>query len=219
MKYLSFSLWGCDKVYNIGIIRNAILSKKLYPEWKFVVFYDESVPLETIVTLEMLDVKLINMSNSKIYGMFWRFLAIDFDDCEYAIFRDADSRISKREVSAVNAWIESKKALHIMRDHPAHIIPYGNDSVGIMGGMWGIKGRLLNITDLISNYQFITHEKIYGNDQKFLKIIYEMFKNDSMVHDEFYEKKSFPIKREGKRFIGERIGIFEEPITNECDDL
>lgn len=36
-----------------------------------------------------------------------------------------------------------------------------------------------------------------------------------MTHDEFFEKKSFPIKRENYRFVGERIDEFENPLTDD----
>jgi hypothetical protein len=48
MKYLSFSLWGDKPIYNVGAIRNAELWKNIYPDWQMVVFYDQTVPKETI---------------------------------------------------------------------------------------------------------------------------------------------------------------------------
>ena len=34
--------------------------------------------------------------------------------------RDLDSRISSREVAAVNEWLRTDEPLHVMRDHPGH---------------------------------------------------------------------------------------------------
>ena len=51
MNYLSFSLWGDNPMYNIGAIKNAELWKNIYPEWEMVVFYDNTVPTETIEKL------------------------------------------------------------------------------------------------------------------------------------------------------------------------
>ena len=45
--------------------------------------------------------------------------------------RDLDSRISAREVAAVEEWRkESNYTIHSMRDHPLH-------NVGLGGGSWG----------------------------------------------------------------------------------
>ena len=101
-----------------------------------------------------------------------------------------------------------------MRDHPAHGVPYGNDEMGILGGMWGIKSKKVSMKDLIMDYT-MGKTLSYGSDQSFLKSIYRQFVNDKCTHDEFYENKQFPIKRENGRFVGERINIDENPLTND----
>jgi hypothetical protein len=63
MKYLSFSLWGDKPIYNVGTIRNAELCKEIYPDWQMVVYYDNTVPNETISKLENLDVKVIDITS------------------------------------------------------------------------------------------------------------------------------------------------------------
>ena len=214
MKYLSFSLWGSEPIYSIGAIKNAELWKELYPDWQMVVFYDNTVPYDIINSLKNMGVLCEDMSNKGIYGMFWRFFAVDLPNSEYAIFRDTDSRISLREKMAVDEWLSSGKTLHVMRDHPYHMIPCGNDRLGILGGMWGIKSKKIPLTKMINSYP--NKGKIfYGEDQTFLKTIFSLFENDRCTHDEFFEKKSFPINRNGVRFIGERIGEDELPVTDD----
>ena len=185
-----------------------------YPGWKMVVFYDNTVPVNIINKLTELGVLTIDATLFNVYGMFWRFFAYSIQDCEYVVFRDADSRLSDREYFAVKEWINSEKTIHVMRDHPAHKIPYGNDKLGILGGMWGIKKTEYNLIDDIILF---TNEKnlSYGSDQTFLSKIYETFQEDMIIHDEFFGGNPFPIKREGKRFIGERINIDETPLTND----
>ena len=58
-------------------------------------------------------------------------------------------------------------------------------------------------------------EHQYGNDQSFLKMVYNALENDKLTHDEFFEKIPFPIKRENGRFIGERIDENDNPLTND----
>jgi len=214
MKYISFSLWGDKPIYNIGAIRNAEQSKEIYPDWKVIIYYDNSVPNKTIEELKNLDVELIDMSSKNIYGMFWRFFAVNMEDCEYVIFRDTDSRLSIREKMAVDQWILSGKSLHIMRDHPYHKIPAGNNQLGILGGMWGIKGNSIPINNMIEN-SVLSKSYNYGSDQTFLKEIYSQFINNKFTNDEFFENCPFPIKRENNRFVGERIDENENPLTDD----
>ena len=45
--------------------------------------------------------------------------------------RDLDSRLSFREVAAVNEWMTTEsKSIHAMRDNPAH-------RIGLLGASWG----------------------------------------------------------------------------------
>lgn len=214
MNYVSFSLWGNKEIYNIGVIKNAKLMRSVYPNWEMIVYYDNTVPKETLQELEKLDVVLENSSEYNLYGMFWRFFAAEKDDCEYAIFRDADSRISEREKLAVQEWINSGKSLHVMRDHPYHRIPAGNNQLGILGGMWGIKKGTLPLGEMIHKFPFSKDHK-YGNDQTFLRWVYNSLGDDKFTHDDFFEKKPFPTKRENGRFIGERIDVNDKPLTND----
>lgn len=213
-KYISFSLWGDKKIYNVGIIKNYHLMKEIYPDWTMVVYYDDSVPNNIISELKELNVDTVNVTDLNLYGMFWRFLVLDRSDCEVAIFRDADSRLSEREKSGVDEWLKSNKTIHVIRDHPAHAIPYGNNEPGILGGMWGMKGGILPITDMIKKYHSV-NETRYGSDQTFLKTVYNIFKNDMFLHDEFSNGNRFKIKRTNGRFIGERITENDLPLTND----
>lgn len=213
MKYVSFSLWGDKPIYNVGAIKNSELVKEFYPDWKMIVFHDQSVPSQTIESLRKNNVETREISNTT-YGMFWRFFALELPDCEYAIFRDADSRISLRESLAVNEWLRSEKTLHVMRDHPFHRIPAGTNQLSILGGMWGLKNRVYPIIEMIHRFGRLTEHK-YGNDQSFLRYVYVMVGSDKMTHDEFFENKPFPIKRENGRFVGERIDENDNPATND----
>jgi hypothetical protein len=161
MKYISFSLWGDQPIYNVGVLKNVNLVKEIYKDWQMVVYYDNTAPTETINELKTQNVLTIDMTNKNIYGMFWRFFAVDLPDSEYVIFRDGDSRVSVREKMAVDEWLESGKTLHVMRDHPYHRIPCGNDRLGILGGMWGIKSKKISLTTQIKEKFFMVKTKLF----------------------------------------------------------
>jgi len=194
-KIISFSLWGDNPVYTQGAIRNAELAKEIYSDWVCRYYIGKSTPNNIIESLRNFDnTEVIEMDNEGDWtGMFWRFYPAGEDDVDVVIVRDCDSRLNNREKEAVNEWLNSDKGFHIMRDHPWH-------TTAILGGMWGSKkGVTPNIKQQIENY-------VKGNfwqvDQNFLRdVIYPTVKNNSLVHDEFFDKKPFPTKREPKRFV------------------
>jgi protein O-GlcNAc transferase len=196
-KVISFSLWGDNPIYTIGAIRNAELSKEIYPDWVCRYYIGKSTPKDIIEKLNSFDnTEVIEMeSDGDWTGMFWRFYAAGDEDVDVVIVRDCDSRVNIREKEAVDEWLNSDKGFHIMRDHPYH-------TTEILGGMWGSKkGVVSNIKNLIDIY-------VKGNfwqvDQNFLKEkIYPQIKNNCLVHDEFFEKKPFPSKRPKNLFVGQ----------------
>lgn len=200
---LSFSLWGDKPIYTYGMLKNIELAPSVYPGWSIYVYHDESVPFTTLRELKRSEVMLRDMTNSNIYGMFWRFLANDENERGYTIFRDADSRLSPREKLAVEEWMRSGKSIHVMRDHPYHYIPYGTNKMGILGGMWGIKAGKKRFAEDIENFN--KEIRGYGSDQEFLVGVYEEFQNDMLVHDEFNGGSKFPIPRRNYHFVGERF--------------
>ena len=203
-KIISFSLWGDNPVYTQGAIRNAELAKEIYPDWVCRYYVGKSTPIDIVVKLQNFDnTEVIVMENDGDWtGMFWRFYPASEDDVDVMISRDCDSRLNAREKYAVDEWLSSDKGFHIMRDHPWH-------NTLILGGMWGSrKGVVTNMKKLIDDY-------IKGNfwqvDQKFLKEkIYPTVKNNSLVHDEFFDKKPFPSKRPLYIFVGQAFNEKDE---------
>jgi protein O-GlcNAc transferase len=216
-KIIAFSLWGNNPVYNTGMIKNVALAAKFYPDWIVRIYYDNTVPKETILKLMIKpNVELVGVENA-IYGMFWRFFVFEDPHVEYAIIRDADSRLDEREAAAVNEWIESNKAIHIIRDHPCHSIP-------IMGGAWGGKAEVLKgIQTWVLAWALEQPEDQlkYFSDQNFLaQIIYPRFKTDAYINDEFFSfepvTNRFKLLRENFKFVGER---YDENDNRNPEDL
>jgi hypothetical protein len=204
-KLITFSLWGENPKYTIGALKNVELAKIIYPNWICRFYVGKSVPKEILIHLKSNEnVEIVEMDeNGNWSGMFWRFNPASEDDVDIMISRDCDSRLSQREKSAVDEWINSDKGFHIMRDHPYH-------GVEILGGMWGVKkGVLPEMKKFID--EFIKGE-FWQVDQNFLKEkIYPLIFNNSMVHDEFHNyesfKKKFPLERLNKEFVGD---VFDE---------
>jgi hypothetical protein len=208
-KIISFSLWGDNPTYTQGAIRNAELAKEIYPDWICRYYIGRSTPQQTIDTLSLFDnTEVIVMDvDGDWTGMFWRFYPAGEQDVDVVIIRDCDSRLNNREKEAVNEWLNSDKGFHIMRDHPYH-------TTEILGGMWGSKkGVTPNIKKQIESY---IKGDFWQVDQNFLRdIIYPIVKNNSLVHDEFFDKKPFPSKNEPKRFVGQAFNDKDEMLYPE----
>ena len=118
-KIISFSLWCQESqlnphhinqhkdVYTHGAIQNSILCKKHFPEWTCRFYINNTVPQNIVDTLTSNNSEIIDMTNSNIPGMYWRFLVVDDPSVEYAIIRDSDSRLNERDTIAVNDFLKS----------------------------------------------------------------------------------------------------------------
>lgn len=195
-KIISYSLWGNNPKYTIGAIRNAESIPQFYPGWIGRFYCAHSVPDDIKIKLKELKCEVIDMPEEGDWlAMFWRFYPASDPDVEVMISRDTDSRLSEREVKAVEEWLKSDKNFHIMRDHPYH-------NFIIMGGMWGVrKPLLIDLKTLIA--KFLKNNE-YFIDQKFLRdVVYKIVKKQAFVHDSFYFGHSFPSKRVNHHFVGE----------------
>jgi len=205
IKKICFSLWGNNPKYTIGAIKNTQLAKEIYPEWKTVFYIGNDVSEN--ITKQLIDneAELILMGDSGWNGMFWRFLGADSDDIY--LCRDTDSRLNYREKAAVDAWLDTNKDFHIMRDHPFHRIE-------ILGGAWGCRnGILKGLSAWIKDYDKRDFDNKYQVDQNFLKeVIYPKIKNKSYINDEFFEHKPFPKQRINNEYVGAPFNENDELI-------
>jgi hypothetical protein len=199
-KVISFSIWGKDYRYTGGTLQNADLAKIIYPDWICRFYVGDDTPESLISQLSSRDnVEIIKVEYPCDWtGMFWRFLAAADTEVSVMISRDVDSRLTYREKYAVDEWINSDFGFHIIRDHEYHGVP-------ILGGMWGAKsGVLAGIDGFIEQYN---KGNFVGVDQNFLaEHVYPLISNNSLVHDEFFEKKPFPSQsgvRNSDHFVGQ----------------
>jgi hypothetical protein len=205
-KVLSFSLFGNIPMYCVGAIKNADLAKLLYPGWKCLFWHDDSVPEHYLKLLEERDnVSLINVGKTNVPGRYWRFFVFRDKSIDIFCIRDTDSRLSQREVDAVSHFIQSGKALHVMRDHPHH-------NFLVMAGMWSFRNDIAH-WDIEKNLdRWLQNIKVENkiDDTNFLRELYYDFFDNMVVHDNWRRceiSTRFPSKREGQRFVGE---IFNE---------
>ncbi len=210
-KIISFSLWGNDPKYTVGAIKNAELTKTIYPGWISRFYVGKDVADKIVNELKIRDAEIIRMNEECNWNStFWRFYPVMDSNVDVMISRDTDSRLGKREAEAVEQWMQSNSMFHIMRDHPAH-------ATEILAGMWGCKEPLFSVIELaLNSIPRVKNEK--QADQIFLREVYKLVCENSMVHDPFFEKKPFPSKREDGDFVGQ-VYENEKPCQLFIDDL
>jgi len=206
---IAFSLWGNNPVYTIGALRNAELAEKVYPGWACWFYVGKSVPRKIVKSLQKKsNCRVFEMGESGNWdSMLWRFLPAGDPGVDVMISRDCDSRLNSREKAAVDEWLKSPKAFHIMRDHPQH-------TTEILGGMWGVKGDILqDMPSLIKEWKLSDYWQV---DQHFLKdSVYPRIADNAMVHDEFFSGNPFPTPRKEKYFVGQAFDEHDNPLHPE----
>ena len=179
---VSMSLWGNSMCYTYGVIENIITMQEHLPLCRFVIYIDDSVSNDIVNIINSFDNVKVKYKRGKksTGGMFWRFEPA-FEEDGVVIVRDADSRITEREVLAIEEWLSSSKSFHIIRDNEEHTFP-------IMGGMWGVRGGLLKKHAKL--LESAVKGSYYGNDQIFLRdVVYPLVKKDSIVHTSIKNRK------------------------------
>jgi len=176
----------------------------MFPGYECWFYIHTSVPQDTIEALRArknVRVEIMDADLTTSKPMMWRFYAIDHPQCEVMMPRDTDTRFYLREKLAIEEWLDSGKAFHIMRDCPHHW-------ERIMGGMFGTRKVGWSWFDKISLWPQRGHRDY---DQAFLKeVIYPLMVGNMMVHDSFYnyeaEARKFPINYDPDfHFVGEYV--------------
>lgn len=220
MNAISFALYGDEPKYCIGAIKNVFLAQRFYPGWQCIFWVDRTVRTEVRDYLARHGAIVRNVGDVNFFGCFWRFLVNDLPEVERYIIRDTDSRIGEREALAVQAWVESGRSFHTIRDHPHHTNP-------IMGGMWGaVKGAIPNMRQLIDS-SWTGGKFGYDTDQQFLREkVWPMVKHDALQHDTCCrdrfpgsEPLPSPLTYESLRFVGEVFDEYDQPRNYDWEQL
>lgn len=176
---IAFSLWGQQRTYLWGALDNVLAAPRLYPGWQVRIYLDNSVPAPVQAMLRELgaDLRLQPSGQTTRQKLCWRFHVANDPTVHRFLVRDIDSVLNERERAAVDAWIDSGKAFHVMRDWWTH-------TDLMLAGMWGgIAGMLPPITELLANYRPVAMETP-NVDQWFLRdMVWPLLRDDCLVHD------------------------------------
>lgn len=201
---ISFSIFGPDPKYRIGMMQNIRALEHVYPEWEMVIYCDrgnyDALAQESLG--DKVELVLQQQHSQGMEGMSWRLLAALRSGVRALLFRDSDSVFTTREADAVKEWLQSRYDTHIIRDHPYHQSP-------VMGGTLGVKGESLRLLASLVQDRLHAHRRTeYGDDQAFLSgDFYVQVRENALVHTNcvryFPERtQPLPADRPGEDFVG-----------------
>lgn len=202
---ISFSLYGDQAKYSAGMCQNVELARQFYPGWEVVVHIEKGH--YSIERLASLDARLIiHDSVPGQRGAAWRYeTGDDVGRYDHVVFRDADSRLNPREKAAVDDWIASGKALHVMRDHPKHTTP-------ILSGMFGVRTGAFDFGKILKDWK---GGRDFNDGEKLLaRTLWPELRTDAVVHVKSPSaegESEFPEHSEWPGHVGQR----EEPRLND----
>lgn len=219
---VAMSLYGADRRYTAGAVRNAQLLPVTFPGWRLRIYCElpasglgvskyGNVPASILRRLVRLGADLQPV-NAALAPMMWRFMVAVDESVDAFIVRDTDSRLTPRDASVVSDWRlgHSDSVFHCVRDHPSHA------GYAVSGGMWGGRPRALltairsaspPLTDFWS--AMMRYTTAYVDDMNFLcrdiwPRVYTMaYCHDSVSCDRYQSSHPFPVSRIGDEHLGE----------------
>jgi hypothetical protein len=206
-KVISFSVYGNSHMYLLGAIENAKLKNVFFPDWHSTFYVAEKLKgsFANELSEHADEIQFVEGAEDP-RAMFWRFLPAADSNNDAVIVRDVDSRLNAKDLSAVNEWLDSGKALHVIRDHPMHNAP-------ILGGLWGI--RPATLPEFHQSLSSFIPRGYYGEDQEFLrKYVYEPLRTNCFVHDEIFLRNlrahNFLVNNLDSGYLGESVSDLGE---------
>ena len=178
MKVISYSIFGKEKLYRVGLLKNVELAKKLFPDWKVFIHlnpnYEDKQFLKDInqPNTEIIDLKEEHPQD----GFLWRMLPLE-QNYDVVIVRDVDTRLFERDKKLVDYWLNSDCKYHLCRDNFGSYQP-------ILGGLWGGKNPNLKIRDNWNIWKKNQGDKITHDIPFLKKYIYTHIRKNLLVFSE-----------------------------------
>jgi hypothetical protein len=181
---IAFSLWGNEPRYLMPLRENVRLLPHLFPAWSMRVYYDTSVDHHYIIDLGRLGVQLRQMilppGQPAHRRLLWRFEAIRDPSVKRFLIRDADALLNVKERVAVDAWLQSDRYFHVMRDWYTH-------TDLILAGMWGGIGNILpSPTDLFRAHGFWRIENDHIDQDILSDTVWPTIRGSVLIHDSIF---------------------------------
>jgi len=239
-KVIAISLYNASSDHTWGVVRNAQLMPIIYPGWTLKVYTNRSLIQEgypnvaldpetitpyisdrVIKTLQLLKAEVIfvdSITTKRIPPQLWSYLVADEREIEVFLIRLADNRISEREFTVVNTWINSRRreSVFVIKDHPKY------SNMTLIDGLWGARSN--DLRTFLGNVSMETlleqHEKeVNIAPAGYLELIYSKVQDDIVFYDSITCDKPrsipFPEVKRSHSYIGQKYNAHEQLINND----
>jgi len=192
MNIFSFSIYGDDIKYYLGLRENIRIIREFYPEFHIFIYAGINRNEEFLYSLQTefsQNIHVIDTKKDGAFNMFLRYLPLILEEAELVIIRDADSEVNERDRWAINEFLNDsnpKHTIQVIRDHYWH-------KSRISGGLSAFKlsqihPKLLQslkteFSQILKEINGNKREFNYGSDENMLnERIWPIIKNDIMVY-------------------------------------
>ena len=213
-KALSYCVYGAQKKYCLGMVKNLEQIKTLFPEYNVLIYLGNDVPQEYIDIYKSFEnVTLIFHDFTGGRLMSYRYFTLN-KGFDIVFVRDADSRFGERDMWCITNFIASQFKIFTIRDHPLH----GRQ---LMGGQSGFK--FISFPNIIDEYNTFLLKQVnpdrYYNDQDFIdEYIFKLYKKEVIAYSDYYNygeglnlKIAFP-RKSPEDFCG-NVYLFDKDDT------
>ncbi|MEM7699865.1 MAG: tetratricopeptide repeat protein, partial [Verrucomicrobiota bacterium] len=179
---IAFSLWGRNPRYLAGALRNATVARDIYPSWTCRFYCDDSVPPGIRDRLVEYGAEVVMRPTPESFfdGLLWRFEVASDPAVRHFAVRDCDSVVNVRERVAVEAWLNSGKWFHAMRDFPSH-------TEVILAGMWGgVSGVLPSVPEMKENFHPTIAPTMTFDQMLLREVVWPTLRQSVLIHDSVY---------------------------------
>lgn len=218
-KVIAMSLHSAWPNTTLGVVRNALLRRLFYPSWtlRIYVLDDLTVPEMVLNKLRTLgaEVKKIPNEISSLPAEAWKYIVIDDPTVEKFLIRSTTSRLSSRESSVVNKWLEtdSPKCLHCTRDHPSQApLPLTDGAFGGVAACFREKLDGGTMAEAMLKYSQSFTVQDFLNGFIWMKLSDSALCHDSVSCKRWNGSAPFPFLRQGASYVGAPFNAMEVPV-------
>lgn len=166
----SFCLYGTERNYYQGLLDNMQIIGTTFENYRIFIYKGICDPSWEIIDDPL--VTVIDTGREGAINMLFRYLPVLTHTRGF--IRDADSRISDRDIWCMEEFIKSNKKFHTIRDHYWH-------KSKISGGLFGWKSHVSFNLDIGNT------NAGYGYDEKYInEHLYPIIKSELLVHSSVY---------------------------------
>jgi hypothetical protein len=210
-RVLSYCLYGNQKKYCLGMLKNLEQITKLLPDFKVWIYIGNDVPQEYITQYNSFqNVTLIHHNFTGGRLMSYRYFVLE-NNFDFVFIRDADSRFGERDLWCIEHFLNSKSKIFTIRDHKWH----GRE---LLGGQTGFK--TFSIPTIKSLYDTFIKKRPnvdrYQTDQDFIiEYIFHTNKQGVIAYSEYHNfgegsNMKIPLPRKSNEDFCGNVYLFDK---------